>query len=125
MRTEESRVAIIGMLFLCTFLSGFGLSHLPKPYNVLLVTVHKLLALCAIVFMGVLAAKAHRIGGLSRLEWTGWLTAGFALLASFITGALLTAVRPPPAVLMAHRIAPYFAATLTAASMYISYVKAR
>jgi len=125
MGIEQSRVVIIGILFLCTFFSGFGLSYFPKPYSVLLMTVHKLLALGAIVLIGVLVVKAHRIAGLSRLEWTGWLSAGFVLLIAFITGALLTASKPAPGALMAHRIAPYFAVTLTAATLYISFLKAR
>lgn len=121
---EQSRVVTIG-LFLCMFLSGFGLSYFAKPYGMPLVTVHKLLALSAIVLSDLLVAKVHRVAGLSRLEWTSWLSAGFALLIAFFTGVLLTASRPAPGALMVHRITPYFAAPLTAASLYISLVKAR
>ena len=125
MGTDLSRVVVIAILFLGTFLSGFGLSHFHRPYNVALLTVHKLLALGAMVPIGVLVVRAYRLAGLSRLEWTGWLTAGFVLLIAFSTGAFLTALRPPHAALIAHRIAPYFAATLTAAALYISFVKVR
>ena len=125
MGTAPSRVIVIVFLFLCTFLSGLVLSHFHRPYSIVLVTVHKLLALGAIVFIGVLVARAYRIAGLSRLEWAGWFTAGFALLIAFITGALLTAARPAPSALIVHRITPWLGVTLTAATLYISFLKTR
>ena len=70
MGTDLSRVVVIAILFLGTFLSGFGLSHFHRPYNVALLTVHKLLALGAMVPIGVLVVRAYRLAGLSRLEWT-------------------------------------------------------
>jgi hypothetical protein len=125
MGTDPSWVVVIAILFLCTFLSGFGLSHFQRPYNVALLTVHKLLALGAMVLIGVLVVKGYRVAGLSRLEWAGWLTAGFVLLIAFGSGAFLTALKPPHAALIAHRIAPYFGATLTTAALCISFLKTR
>ncbi len=126
MGIPQSRILIIGILFVVTFLSGLGLTHFARPYNGLLSTIHKLVAMGAVIYLTVLVVKAHRVAGFSGLEWAGLLTAGLLLIASVVTGSIAISVKvPPPALLLAHRIIPYLAVIAAAATLWISPAKVR
>ena len=126
MGITQPRILVTGLLLLLTFVSGLGLSRFPRLYNGWLEGVHKLGSLGAIVLLILLVIKSNRISALSSLEWTGWLTAGLLFLIAIASGALVSGLKPVPwAMLSTHRIAPYFAVLLTAATLYISFVKAR
>jgi hypothetical protein len=99
-----------GLLFLLSLLSGLWLSRSGKPLHTGIFTLHKLLALGAVVYLFVQMTGSSRQGeGRTAL----WVLAGtgLAFLALFISGAFLS--RPislPAAVKRVHQAAPLLAA---------------
>ena len=80
-----------GLLLLATIPSGIWLSRKGKPYNTGIFTIHKLIAVAAVVLIGMSIYDLHSIAGL----WTSIVISVFALtallyLAMVATGALLS-----------------------------------
>ena len=102
-----SEFYIPGILFLCTLLFGFWLSHAGKPYNGVLFNAHKLIALGAVVMtilqlmdvQAVARAPVHIIALL--------ITAAGCIVALFTSGALMSMNKLDYAsTLSIHRIMP-------------------
>jgi hypothetical protein len=112
MATSKFILPII--FFLLTIAAGFWVSKTGKPYNTALFTLHKLLALSAVV-LAVIA-----IAGLLKTTPTQTLIIvliGLAVLSAitlFATGALLSIQKSAGSTwLLIHRIAPFVLAGST------------
>ena len=116
----ELRILVSGLLFLFTLGSGVWLSHSGKPLNTLIFTIHKLIALAAVIFTAtviydLLKNVAIRVDLLTLMIITGLL-----VLALFISGALLSLGRPlNDAILTTHKVIPFLTAISTAATIYL------
>jgi len=94
------------LLFLSSIATGCWLSHKVRPLNPILLTVHKLLALAGAVTLALLLRNLFRQVDFSIAILIVCGLAAAAVVALFITGALLS--RPDgasPAVLRIHTIA--------------------
>lgn len=110
-----------GIVFLLTLISGLWLSRSGKPLNTAIFTIHKLVALAAVV--------ATAIQGYHALEYIDVQPAAIALLfavglcvvALFVTGALMSMNKPSYGVLLAiHRVAPLPAVIAMILAIYLS-----
>ena len=120
MNTVASKVVITGAFFLLIFLLGFLLSRLGKPYSLILFNLHKLIAVGAVVFLGVTIYNIQRAVGLAPLQVAAIVFAGLCFIVTIIAGGLLSIDRPMPAVLgVIHRFAPYLTLLSTAATLYL------
>lgn len=113
-----SRFFLPGGLLLLTLASGLWLSHIGRPLNVLLFTVHKLIALGAVVTAGIQFARLMKVAtpafGIVFLA-----VAVISALALFASGALLSQAKPAAVfMLRIHQIAP----VLLVASLLMSVV---
>jgi len=87
----EQKIIGSGILFLLTIVAGFWLSNAGKPYNTAIFTVHKLIALTAVILTGIVILNLQKS---VRLEIGIILlitTAILSVLALFVSGALLSA----------------------------------
>lgn len=99
---------VLALVAIVVFISGAALSRRGAPYNILLVTVHKLLALGSVVLLalafvtGLAAAPA---------VWPAWTLAVVTTLTAmmlFASGAMLSGGRSQnPVWGQMHRIGPY------------------
>lgn len=100
-----NRFTFPGILFILTLAFGFWLSNTGKPYNGLLFNLHKLIALGAVVFAIV---QLTRIPGLLTplsLTAVGLALAALAVLALFVSGALMSAGKLDYALMLTlHRV---------------------
>jgi heme A synthase len=95
---------------LAIFISGFWLSGVGKPYDSLVINVHKLIALAAVVIFVVILVRAGRAARLRANEITAAVVAGLFFLGLFVTGGLTSALTPAPAIIrQLHHILPYAA----------------
>jgi hypothetical protein len=99
MGTPASRIAVIGLLFLVTLLSGVWLSRNlrlndPRPSGKPLAgtdaAVHKLVALAMMIVAGVTIRNLHRGIEFRRIELTGVIVAGLLFLLMVVSGSLLS-----------------------------------
>jgi hypothetical protein len=121
MSTVVSRPAVAGLLLLFTLASGVWLSHAGKPLNMVIFTIHKLIALASVIIIVVNIYHLYRAVdirtpiALAVIAFTGLL-----FIALFITGALLSRGNPlPEAVVRIHQVAPLLALIFSAVTMYL------
>ncbi len=114
-----SRMITAGLLFLLTFIFGFWLSRSDKPYGVVIFTIHKLIALGAVIFLGITLYKEHQLSPLSPGQIAAALVMALCFLSTILTGGLLSIEKPVPAiVLIFHRVLPYLTVVSTAVVLY-------
>lgn len=117
-----SKAVIAGAFFLFIFVSGFLVSRAGKPYPVLLFTVHKLIALGAVVFLGITVHNFYRASGLVPLQIALVAAAGVCFLVTIIAGGLVSIEKPMPAILAVfHRFSPYLTLLSAAAVIYLLF----
>jgi hypothetical protein len=120
MGTTQLRIAGAGLFCLFILLSGFWLSRSGKPYNDIIFTVHKLIALAAVVLFVIALYRINRVAALSAVELAAGIVTGVFFLGLFATGGLLSIDRPmPEIVLKLHHVIPYLAVLSTAGTLYL------
>lgn len=118
MGTTQTTIVGAGLFFLVIFLSGFWLRRSGKPFNGVILTIHKLISLAAVAFLAIAVYRMNQSADLSALESTTVVVTGLLFLATIVSGGLLSTDRTPPAgVLVLHRIAPFLTVGATAATL--------
>ena len=113
-------LAGIAALFLTVFLLGFQLTGFGKPYNGLILTIHKLAALAALVILALLVGRAARTAPLDAVVWIASLTGVVFFVIAIISGGLLSADKAlPPAVKVLHRVSPFLSLLAIAVTLYL------
>jgi hypothetical protein len=121
MNTIVSRPVIAGLLLLFTLISGVWLSHSGKPLNVVIFTIHKLIALATVIVISINVYHLYRVVELRTFVVLGGIAVtGVLFLALFISGALLSRGNPlPEAILRIHQVAPLLALGFSAMTIYL------
>jgi uncharacterized membrane protein YcgQ (UPF0703/DUF1980 family) len=97
-------IVIISTLFLFIFLSGYFLSRSGKPFNVPVLTIHKLLSLAALIYLSTRVVRVP----LNSLKIGLVTAAGLFFVSAIISGGLLSTDKPMPAIVhRIHQIIPY------------------
>ena len=113
-------LAVIALAFLGTFFTGY-LLHGKKPaYSNLVLTVHKLLGVAVLVYIGVNLFVTQRFEPHSQMGWFLALLAGLLFLLIILTGALQSSQgEQSRVVLWAHRVLPYLAVLAALFDIYL------
>jgi hypothetical protein len=120
MDSSVSRILAAGLFFLFIFISGFWLSRLGKPYAVVIFTIHKLLALGALLFLGRLVYLAQHTAPLQGLPLLVIAITAICLLTLFVTGALVSLDKAMPAVLLKlHHALPYLSVAAAGSTLFL------
>ena len=109
-----------GILFLLTLAFGVWVSKIGKPLNTAIFTVHKLIALAAVIFTGIAIYGLVKNFQIHLLIMALMIAVGLCILALFATGTLLSLDLPAQNIpLLIHRIAPALAVTCMAMTIYL------
>lgn len=120
MNTNILRYVGTALLFVVIFVSGYWLSRSGKPYGTLLLTIHKLIAVGAFVFLVITMVRSGRAGALGTAGWVAGGVTGVLFLSLIATGGLLSSDLETPAVVSTlHKIAPYLTILSTAATLFL------
>jgi len=121
MSTLVSRLVLPGTLVLFTLASGFWLSNSGKPYSTLIFTIHKLIALAAIIATAVTINQLHKTAELTiNVEVGAIVITALLFLGLVISGGVMSIVKPVPALIGTfHHLAPYLAVLSSAATIYL------
>lgn len=112
MEALTAKLVTAGALFVLTAISGLIVSRSGRPFGVGLVTLHKLVAAAATVFLVLAFRQLLKAGPAATALETGLAVASALLILVLIaTGALLTReeMRLPEVVLRIHQVAPLLA----------------
>jgi hypothetical protein len=108
-------------LYLLIFASGFWLTRSGKPYNTIVLTIHKLISVVAVVFLVVTMVQVNKAARLNAGELAASIVTGLFFVGTFTTGALLTGDKPMPAVVLwLHRITPFLTVLASAVTLFLS-----
>jgi len=86
-----SKFTLSGILLALTLVFGFWLSRAGKPYNALLFNIHKLIALGAVILAVIQLTKIPGLLTPFSLLAVGLLLTALAVIALFVSGALMSA----------------------------------
>lgn len=96
------------ILFVLTVAAGFWVTKTGKPYNTGIFTLHKLLALAAVVLAAIAIAKFLKIAPAQPVIIALIVLAALSIIALFATGALMSIQKTVgSAWLLIHRVAPF------------------
>ena len=108
MTTIQSKALAAGLFFLFIFLSGFWLSQSGKPLNSLIFTIHKLIAVAAVVFLATTLHRSNQVAPLSTVALIASAVTGVCFLGTIVTGGMLSIDKEmPEAVLTMHQVTPF------------------
>lgn len=114
-------IFIAGAFFVFTVLSGYWLSHSGRPLNGLILTIHKLISLAAVIYLGINIVRLHQAAPLAPLAIALSALALLFFLALIATGGLLSVAKPMPSfVHTIHQVGPYLTVLSTAAALYLA-----
>lgn len=120
MNTSVSRIIVTGLFFLFTLASGVWLSNSGRPYNSVIFTIHKLIALGAVISTVVTVYQLRTGVDTRTLALGAIVVTGLLFLSLFASGALLSIGKPDHvAILTIHRAAPLLAVIATALTIYL------
>jgi hypothetical protein len=116
----QSRIVVMGLLFIFTLLSGVWLSNSGKPLSVAIFTIHKLIALATVIVIAVTIYQSRTDVEMNAMIWGAIVVTGLLFLAMFITGALLSIIQPTNAVVLTiHNVIPFLVAISAAVTVYL------
>ena len=117
---NTTKFILPGIIFLFTLASGLWLSNAGKPYSNFIFTIHKLVALGAVVLAAIQMVRGFKTAGASPLTIILFVLAILAVIALFATGALMSLDKEPYKVwLLIHQIAPAVMALASASVVYL------
>ncbi len=121
MSFEQLRIPGLVLAGVVVIASGFWLTRAGRPYPIALVTAHKAAALAAIVIIGMVVYQASRVTALPRQEVILVAVAAACVVATFASGAVVSATEAAPAwARWMHRTTPYLAVALSSGSAYFA-----
>lgn len=89
------RLILSGILSFLTIVSGIWISCLGRPYNTVLFTIHKLIALAAVIFTVVLIVQLLKNIDIDAVLLLLLIVAVLSIIALFASGALLSIGKAP------------------------------
>lgn len=129
MRTHASIIAVSGLLFLLTLITGLVQSRnlrlndprpSGKPIASGIAGVHKLFALATLITAAVAIRRLHRGTEFTSIELTAVILAGVFFVLMIITGSLLSLGRPRNDEMLAvHKVFSVLTAIPTFGAIYL------
>jgi hypothetical protein len=122
MKITLMKLICIGILLIIIFFSGKWLHRSGKPYNSILLNVHKLIALGVGVFLIVVLMQSHRYLPLNTMTVVIAAITGVFYLITGITGGLVSTDLVLPSFMnIIHIYTPYFIFCLTVGTLYLLF----
>lgn len=121
MNPFQSKAIVTSFCFLLIILSGFWLSRSGKPYPVIAFTLHKLITLGTIIYLGVTLYQASRSMPLQGGQVAAIAFTAICLLAMLATGGLLSIDKVLPTIVhRLHQVLPYLTVASAGIALYLT-----
>jgi hypothetical protein len=117
-----TKMSYAGLFFMAIFTSGYFLTRRGKPYNMLVITLHKLVGLATGVFLVSSLLRLHQTGDLNASAVIALVITGISFIVLVVSGSLLSAEREfPPIFSTLHKVFPYFTLLATGILLIVVY----
>ena len=111
---------IAGVSIILIFVSGFWVSRTGKPYSTGILTIHKLISLAVLIYLGMQVQRFRQTAIMSPLQWLSIALAGILFIVTILTGGFLSMEKDMPAVLKTvHHILPYATAATALVALFL------
>jgi len=114
-----SKIIATGALFLFVFLFGLWLSNSGRPINTIILTIHKLIALGTLIFIGVTIYQVNQVTAFSAAAWAAVAITVLLFVVTIIAGGLLSLDKPVSAMSIVHKVGPFLTVASTIVTMYL------
>lgn len=109
--------------FLLILATGFWVKRLGKPYPTLVLNIHKLIALGAVVYLAITAARISKADPLTTAQVASLVLSAVLFVGTIVSGGLASIDKPMAVIpLKIHRVSPYLTLLAGAASLYFLLV---
>lgn len=116
----KSRIVTIGILFILKFLFGFWLNRTGKPYNAIVLAIHKLISLSMLVLIILTANNPRGGGGLNTAQIVALVATIVLFVLAIATGGLLSTDKSMPVIVsVIHKVTPLLSILSTATTLYL------
>ena len=103
----DNSIVYIGILFIIKFIFGFGLFRNGKPYNAIILTMHKLTSLYTAGYIGLIARRVHINAGLNINAFVMVIVTEVCFILAIATGGFLSTDKPASAFIsLIHKVTP-------------------
>ena len=120
MGLTQINIVVTVVFFVLTYISGYWLNKNEQPFNVVVLTVHKLLTLALIVYLVVIVLGINKLAPLSRVELTACVVTALLFLGAVASGGILSTVKTMPEfVRMLHKLLSALTFLSTAVTFYL------
>ncbi|NQV30014.1 MAG: hypothetical protein HQ508_03925 [Candidatus Marinimicrobia bacterium] len=117
------QVKLVGaaILLFLSFILGYWLNNMDKPYQIALLTSHKLISLAAFVLLCIVVYRLGQSNELSSLDFWFAMISGLLFVICIISGGLLsTHLELPALVKISHHISPFLAVIFSGITLYLT-----
>ena len=100
--------------------TGVALTRTGWPFGTTLLNIHKLVALAAVVFTGVLVYRTNRAGAITPNQWIALAAGALLCIAAFASGGVVSALESAPTwVVWVHRVGSWLAVAATGIAVWL------
>ena len=119
--STQTRIVVTGLLFACKFVAGFWLTRSGKPYNVVILAIHKIISLAIVAMIGIIIYRLRRDVGVGSAEIVAMAITGLLFVLTISSGGLVSTDKPAnAATLTVHRVLPFLTVLSTAVTIYLA-----
>jgi hypothetical protein len=116
----DSRILIIGALFILKFIFGFMLYRSGKPYHGVILAIHKLTSMAALVYIAVISMRIHQDTGFNTGEVISVITTCALFAIAVGSGGILSMDKPSSVMIsIAHKVTPFLTTISTTVTVYL------
>jgi hypothetical protein len=120
MSTTTTKLIAAGVLSIFTLLSGVWLSHSGKPYNSVIFTIHKLIAVATVVVIGMSIVNLYKSLDIRTfVVFLGIAISALFFLSLAVSGGLLSLDILPQVAMRIHQVVPLLAIAASAMTLYL------
>jgi hypothetical protein len=120
MSTTTTKLIAAGVLSIFTLLSGVWLSHSGKPYNSVIFTIHKLIAVATVVVIGMSIVNLYKSLDIRTfVVFLGIAISALFFLSLAVSGGLLSLDILPQVAMRIHQVVPLLAVAASAMTLYL------
>ena len=120
MSSTKIFILVSGLFYLFIFLSGFWVRGDGKPYNSVILTIHKLILLAAGIILGIVLTRLNQAAGMSSSAIRAVVVTGVLFVVTVLSGGIWSIEKEiPTALLRLHQVSPFLTTLSTSVMLYL------
>ena len=120
MENPQPVIVVSGIFFLSIILSGFWVRRDGKPYRSIILTIHKLISLATVLYLGTTIYRIIQQADQSTSVGITITVTGFLFVVTIISGGIWSIEKQIPiAVLRVHQVTPFLTMLSAALTLYL------